>query len=338
MYVLEKKKEKKMNKKTSQFIILLLLVLAALIVYKVYIQEAVIFNSGSDGGKNNINVNLNIDIKDALKITALGGSAAAMIKACPPQSRPAVTLGLGAMGVISIAANDYIKQMAAKKGEDSISVTTSVSKINKSTSSGESTGVSKSVLENLSEIFRIIKEKVLGAPIRCDDSSWNPVDILDQLLRGFSVEEKFFIAIILMLLVVLYVSIGILLSIITRLIFNKPFSNRYLEILRIRWSQSNNVVLIVLFLMQLYGISYSIYALSAYFIGPPLNSEGTSWNPVDKLNDLLIGFSEEEKFFIGVILLLLGALYTSIFIMLLVLTRLIFNKPFENKYMEKIRI
>jgi hypothetical protein len=165
------------------------------------------------------------------------------------------------------------------------------------------------------------------------------MDNINELLIGFSEEQKFFIGVIMLLSVALYTGIGIMLSVFIRLIFCKPFENKYLEKIRISilYSQSNNIILIVLFLMQLYGISYSIYGLTIYVKLIGFN-EGTSWNSVDKLNDLLIGFSEDEKFFIGVILLLLGALYTSIFIMLLVLTRIIFNKPFENKYMEKIRI
>lgn len=102
-------------------------------------------------------------------------------------------------------------------------------------------------------------DKVFGAPINCEEegssssfsfSSWNPMDYINEALMGFSEEEKFFIALILMLIVVLYVSIGIMLSVLIRLIFNKPFQNKYLEKIRIFWSQSNNITLIVLFLMQ----------------------------------------------------------------------------------------
>lgn len=70
----------------------------------------------------------------------------------------------------------------------------------------------------------------------------------------------------------------------------------------------------------------------------PIYCEGTTWDPVEKLNDLLMGFTEEEKFFIGVILLLSVALYTSLAIMTSIITRFVFNEPFNNKYMEMIRI
>jgi len=327
-------------RKTYKYIIALLLaLLISYLVYKGYIEEAIL-TVGSDESKNNIKVNFNIDFRDALKITALGGSATAMIKACPPQSRPMVTGLLGTLAAGSYVLNNYMNRFDSNNegGGKSIISSTDI-KINKLIESDDyGKGTSKSVLDYISDIWTIIKEKVLGAPIRCDDSSWNPVDIVDQLLKGFSIEQKFCIVVIVMLLVVLYVSIGIMLSIITRLIFNKPFENKYLEKIRILYSQSNNVTLIVLFIMQLYGISYSIYALCIYVKLKGIRCDDSSWNPLDNINDLLIYFSEEQKFFIGVILLLIGGLYSSIMLMLSVLTRLIFNKPFENKYLEKIRI
>lgn len=243
-----------------------MLLLLSVISYWV-LKEEVIYNAGSGEGGNNINLNLNMEIKEALKIGAMGGAAAAMVKYCPPQSRPAVALGLGTLGAMTIAASKYFDYIASINtgGGTGVTATTKVGEYKVSISSGESSkGVSKLVLDSVSEICTIIKGKLIGVPINCSGSSWNPIDKLDEWLIGFSYEEKFFISIVILLLVALYNSIGIMLSIITRLILNKPLSNKYMEKLRIWWSQSNNVILIVLFISQWFGIINSIYWLCAY--------------------------------------------------------------------------
>ena len=109
----------------------------------------------------------------------------------------------------------------------------------------------------------------MGSPINCEgssssSSSWNLMDNINELLMGFTEEQKFFIGVIMLLSVALYTSFAIMTSIITRLIFSKPFNNKYIEIFRIRWSQKSNILLIVLFTMQIFSIIYSIYALCFY--------------------------------------------------------------------------
>ena len=95
-------------------------------------------------------------------------------------------------------------------------------------------------------------------------SSWYPMDNINELLIGFSDEEKFYIGIIILLLGVVMITINIILSIIIRIIFSKPFSNKYLEKIRIWWSHSNNVTLIILLIIQLGGLISTIYLLSMY--------------------------------------------------------------------------
>lgn len=110
-----------MFKKIYEFIRILLLLLVAYFIFKVYIQEAVIWNSGSGGSEKNIGngylkFNVSLELKEALKLGGAGLGAAAVVKACPPQSRPVVALGLGVLAATTSVINNYIDKGSSNNG------------------------------------------------------------------------------------------------------------------------------------------------------------------------------------------------------------------------------
>lgn len=183
---------------------------------------------------------MNMDLNQVLTTGVLGAAAAGMVKACPPSTRLRATLGLGGLwsgvSIMNNYLNSRVQGTSGGFGGSNITSSTGVgvspSPANPSGSS-EASGVTKYIIEELSKILGKIKEIILGEPINCEGRT-NPVDKINDLLTGFTEEEKFFIGVILLLLVTLYTSLAIMTSIIIRFVFNKPFNNKYMEIIRIR--------------------------------------------------------------------------------------------------------
>lgn len=260
MYINQKKIDIDMINRILQFITLLLLVLVVYYILKVYIQDAVILNAGSG---NDRNYYFFVPDSRTAATGAVGATAIGLLKYCPPKSRPMVTISMVAFYTGGMIANNVIDKKYGGGGRGG-STFFGGNATNFPNSSGNGEGTSRSVLSN-TDILTILKEKVLGAPIKCEGSSWYPyLDKVNELLIGFSDDEKFIIGIILLLSGVLIITINIILSVITRLIINKPLNNKYMERLRIWWSKSNNVTLIILFILQLLGLIYTIYILGVY--------------------------------------------------------------------------
>ena len=192
-------KEMKNITKMLRLISIILLLLVVYYIFQVYIQQAVLCSGSENNGKGYFNINLNLELKEALKIGAVGGSTAVVVKACPPQTRPAVVLGLGVLAGGTYILNNYVNNFGSNNEGNSIRSEIKTNKLIPSDDSGK--GISKLVLDELSKICINIKEKFLGAPINCagDPSSWNPMDNINELLIGFSEEQKFFIGVILLL-------------------------------------------------------------------------------------------------------------------------------------------
>lgn len=265
---------KKETKQALMFITLTLLLVFVCWGGLMYSQEAVSCagEGGSDDKNTKFSINFNMNINDIVTTGALGAAAATMVKYCPSNARLRATLGLGGIwGGVSLI-NNYLNGRNGGSGTSGPSVTggVGVTKSGPTDAGGsESSNVSKYIIEELSKILGEIKEIILGEPIYCEGTRWNPVDKLNDSLGSLTEEEKFFIGVILLLLVALYTSLAIMTSIIIRLQFNEPLNNKYMEIIRVRWGQKSNLFLIVLFIMQWFSIIYSIYGLCAYigFIG-----------------------------------------------------------------------
>ena len=257
------------SNKRNQFIILLLSLLVVYYIFKVYIQDAVIFNAGS--GNNGKGYFFPKPDSTTTITGALGATAIGLVKLCPPKTRPIIAVYI----ITCYTGGSIAYKMIDKRpsggwwtgggGTGSGSLIGGKGIDSSNTSGNSDKGINKSVVDNTLDIWIKIKEKVLGAPINCEgSSSWYPMDNINELLIGFSDEEKFYIGIIILLLGVVMITINIILSIIIRIIFSKPFSNKYLEKIRIWWSHSNNVTLIILLIIQLGGLISTIYLLSMY--------------------------------------------------------------------------
>lgn len=154
--------------KMYQFIRLLLLVLVAYWVYKGYVQDAIILNAGNDN-KGNRNYYFFVPDSRTAATGAVGATAIGLLKYCPPKSRPMVTISMVAFNTGGMIANNIIDKKYGGGGRGGSSFFGG-NATNFPNSSGNGEGTSRSVLSN-TDILTILKDKVLGAPIKCEGSS-----------------------------------------------------------------------------------------------------------------------------------------------------------------------
>lgn len=86
-------------------------------------------------------------------------------------------------------------------------------------------------------------------------------------------------------------------------------------------------------------LSDIVGAIKELLGGTPIRCEGSSWgDPVEKINNLLVGYTNEEGFFVGIIIMLIGVLLLIMLVIVSVAARLMLDKPLENKFLEKVRV
>jgi hypothetical protein len=202
----------------------------------------------STGGSNNLNLNLNFN--DVFKYGSMSATAVALIKACPPQTRPGVALAISGLGAGIYAVDSYFKN---KNGGGSQRDTSAINIVIDKGNSTSSTNNNNMVID---EILKL-KERFIGV-VNCEGS--NEI----ELVTNSSIEIQFFYGLTLLLIIAIYTNIGIILNILVRYIYNKPLNNKYLEKIRKVLYTNNNIMLMTLFILQLISISYALYGVCKY--------------------------------------------------------------------------